>query len=66
MVKAWQASSLEDCFYESYLLAQQIYKSVTPEQKLGYRYNYVHHRILDEQLLKGGVRLAAMLNEIFD
>jgi hypothetical protein len=33
--------------------------------KLGYRYNYDHIKILEAQMLKGGVHLAGMLNEIF-
>jgi hypothetical protein len=36
-----------------------------PEEKLGYAYNFKYIKILDEQLLKGGVRLAGLLNDIF-
>ncbi len=62
-VIAWQSSPLEDWFYESYQLAEKIYASVQPEDKLSYRYNYQFQAFMDEQLVKGGVRLAALLNQ---
>lgn len=62
----WQQQPLAEWFYESYLLADKIYKSITqPEPKLGYRYNYEYIDIVNTQLLKGGVRLAGLLNSIF-
>ena len=62
-VIAWQQSSLEDWFYESYVLANKVYASVPADGKLGYKYNYIFQQDLDRQLLKGGVRLAKMINE---
>jgi hypothetical protein len=64
-VQQWQTTSLEEWFYESNQLADTIYASAAPEAKLGYRYNFLFQKTLDEQLLKGGVRLAALLNETF-
>jgi hypothetical protein len=32
---------------------------------LGYEYNFKHVATLNEQLLKGGIRLAGLLNDIF-
>ena len=61
-VKAWQASSLEDWFYESYTLANKVYATVPADGKLGYKYNYIFKNDLDRQLLKGGVRLAELIN----
>lgn len=64
--KQWQQQSLNDWFYESYLQAGKVYKSVTqPNQRLSFRYNYDHIGMLNEQLLKAGVRLAGLLNSIF-
>lgn len=63
-VKAWQQSSLEDWFYDSYTLANKVYASVPADGKLGYKYNYIFQQDLDRQLLKGGVRLAQLLNEL--
>lgn len=64
-VKAWQSSSLEDWFYESHTIADTIYAASPNEAKLSYRYNYDFQHVLDQQLLKGGVRLAAVLNDVF-
>ena len=65
-VKAWQSTSLEDWFYESHVLSDAIYDASPAESKLGYKYNYQFQKILDEQLLKSGVRLAALLNQVFE
>ena len=65
-IKEWQASSLEDWFYESATVAEKIYNSVSPEEKLSYRYNFLFQKTLDEQLLKGGIHLAALLNAAFE
>ncbi|MBK8518357.1 MAG: hypothetical protein IPL55_19355 [Saprospiraceae bacterium] len=60
---------MSEWFFESYQLADKIYAGIKPEQKLNYRdaneYNYANIEIIKQQLLKGGVRLAGLLNEIF-
>jgi len=56
---------LSEWIYESYQVAQKLYLDVKPEDKLTYSYNYYHLNILNQQLLKGGVRLAGLLNDIF-
>lgn len=64
--KAWQQQPMREWFFESYQLADRIYGGITqPDQKLGYRYNFEHIETLNGQLLKGGVRLAGVLNGIF-
>lgn len=61
-----QKQPTTEWFFESYELANKIYSGITePEQKLGYRYNYDNIAMLNQQLLKGGIRLAGLLNEIF-
>lgn len=65
-VKEWESSSLEDWFYESYSLANIIYDTTPNESKLSYKYNYQFQKILNEQLLKGGIRLAALLNQVLE
>jgi hypothetical protein len=65
-VKAWQSTSLEDWFYESHLQADSIYDATPNESKLSYKYNYKFQHTLDLQLLKGGLRLAALLNEALE
>ncbi|ALJ01153.1 S1/P1 Nuclease [Rufibacter tibetensis] len=65
-VKTWQKQLAPIWFFESYQIAQQLYKGISkPEEKLSYRYNFDYVQTLNEQLLKGGVRLAGVLNEIF-
>ena len=61
----WQRQPLSEWIYESYQVAQKLYLDVKPEDKLTYSYNYYHLNILNQQLLKGGVRLAGLLNDIF-
>ena len=63
--KAWANSPVEDWLYESYQCAEKIYAGVSPDQKLGYRYNFDYISMVNEQLLKGGLRLAKLLNEIY-
>lgn len=63
--KALQAGSLEDWFYESHAAAADIYDSTPNESKLSYPYNFKYKALLDQQLLKGGLRLAALLNQAF-
>ena len=62
----WQQQPMNEWFYESYQLAGKVYSSVTqPNQRLSFRYNFDHIETLNNQLLKGGIRLAGLLNSIF-
>ncbi len=64
--KQWQEQPMNEWFFESYQLAGKIYSGITqPHQRLGFRYNFDYVEILNSQLLKGGVRLAGLLNSIF-
>lgn len=64
--KQLQANPMSKWFYESYSLAQDLHNEIKETNpRLGYRYNYDHISILNAQLLKGGVRLAGLLNEIY-
>jgi len=64
-VKQWQASSLEDWFYESHVASDKIYELTPDNSKLSYGYNYLFVQTLNDQLLKGGLRLAKILNDTF-
>lgn len=59
------AGSFEDWMYESKALSDKIYESVEVGDKLSYRYMYDWFPIAREQLQKGGIRLASVLNDIF-
>lgn len=65
-VSEWQQQPVHQWLFDTYLITQQLYSEITePDQKLGYRYNFDHIAIVNRQLLKGGVQLAALLNRIF-
>jgi hypothetical protein len=62
----WQHGPISECFYESYQLTQGIYAEINrPWQRLSFRYNFDHIDTINRQLLRGGIRLAGILNEIF-
>jgi len=62
----WQQQPMSQWFYESYQLSRDLYAEIRqPYQKLSYSYNFKHIAALNERLLKGGVRLAGVLNELF-
>jgi hypothetical protein len=64
--KLWQSQPLSEWMIESYFLAEKIYPEIKEEnQKLGYDYNFKHIGTVNDRLLKGGVRLAGLLNSIF-
>lgn len=62
---AWQKQPLTEWLYQTYQVADKVYKDIKPDDKLGFVYNYKFIDILNRQLLIGGVHLAALLNEIF-
>ncbi len=65
-VRQWQSTPLHQWVFESYSIAEKLYGGIKyTEQKMSYRYNFEHVATLNNQLLKGGVRLAGVLNEIF-
>lgn len=63
--KAWQKQDLKTWIYESYQSVEKIYADVKPNDKLDYLYNFKFIDTLNTQLLKGGVHLAGLLNEVF-
>ncbi len=62
---AWKKLSPEEWMYESYRISDSLRTDVKPDDNLGYNYNFKHIQTLNGQLLKGGVRLAGLLNMIF-
>lgn len=64
-VKEWQAAPVSKWIFESTNLAEQFYNEIKPGDTLNYKYNFTHLDILNQQLLKGGIRLAGLLNQIF-
>src|SRR4030095_7694016 len=64
--RTWQKQPIVQWAVESYEIAETLYPEITEDnQKLGYRYNFLHVQTVNDRLLKGGVRLAGLLNELF-
>jgi len=64
-IKEWQSAPVAKWIFESSQLAEKIYTEIQPNETLNYKYDFTHRDILNQQLLKGGIRLAGVLNEIF-
>ncbi|MEV4882434.1 S1/P1 Nuclease [Chitinophaga ginsengisegetis] len=64
-IKTIQQGSIADWMFDSHQLSDKVYAYTQPDAKLSYRYNYVFVKDLNQQLLKGGLRLAAILNNIY-
>lgn len=60
-----QQGTIYEWVEESHDIANKIYESVEVGEKLFYRYSYVWWDTVEEQLQKGGLRLAKILNEIY-
>ncbi|RYY18999.1 MAG: hypothetical protein EOO04_22860, partial [Chitinophagaceae bacterium] len=64
--QSWQKQPLEEWIFETYQQCQKVYAGIKEDnQKLSYQYNYEYVGMLNDQLLKGGIRLAGILNEVF-
>ena len=61
----WQKQPLSKWIFDSYSISNNIRTELKPNQKLSYDYNFRYLKTLNEQLLKGGIHLAALLNDIF-
>lgn len=61
----WQKEDLIKWIFDSNQLANSIYATTKPDAKLGYRYIFDYIAVANQQLLKGGVHLAGLLNQIF-
>ncbi|RAV27503.1 S1/P1 nuclease [Sinomicrobium soli] len=64
-LRAISGGTVGEWVEESRLLADRVYASAGMGDKLGYKYMYDHFDTVREQLRKGGIRLAAVLNDIF-
>ncbi len=64
--KKWQSQPISEWIYESYEISEQLHTEIKqPDQRLGYQYNFDNIATLNQRLLQGGIRLAALLNDIF-
>lgn len=65
-VKKLQSGSVLDWVKDSHKLTKEIYSHTKTGDKLRYKYSYRFFPVVRQQLQKGGLRLAKLLNEIFD
>lgn len=61
-----EKGSVIDWVNEVHVLTKEVYNSVKVGENLRYRYSYNHFGTVRTQLQKGGIRLAKVLNDIFD
>ncbi|MCG8795237.1 S1/P1 nuclease [Tenacibaculum finnmarkense] len=64
-IKVLQKGTVIDWMQDTHTLTKKVYGSVKTGDKLSYRYSYDYFPVVREQLQKGGLRLAKLLNEIF-
>lgn len=63
--KELQSGGLEDWLYEVHTIANEIYETTNIGDNLSYNYTFKYKTIVESQLQKGGLRLAAMLDQVF-
>jgi hypothetical protein len=62
----WQKAPISQWLFESSQIAEKVYSEVKTGETLNtYKYNFDHIATVNRQLLKAGVRLAGILNQIF-
>lgn len=65
-IEAIEKGSIIDWVNEVHEVTKEVYNSVKIGENLRYRYSYDHFGTVRTQLQKGGIRLAKVLNDIFD
>ena len=63
-IKAIQKGDIYDWVEESHNLANVLYGSVEVGEELGYAYSYKYWTMVEQQLQRGGLRLAKVLNDL--
>ena len=64
--EGFKRGDLLDWVNEIHVYTNQIYAGVSVDDKLGYEYQYKNFGTVEELLLIGGIRLAKILNYLFD
>ncbi|WP_298778978.1 S1/P1 nuclease [uncultured Polaribacter sp.] len=65
-IEAIEKGSIIDWVNEVHVITNEVYNSVKVGENLRYKYSYNHFGTVRKQLQKGGIRLAKVLNDIFD
>ena len=61
----WQKAPISKWIFESNQITEKLYTEVKPGDTLNYKYNFTHIATVNDRLLKAGVRLAGILNQLF-
>jgi hypothetical protein len=64
-IAEWQSASVRDWAYESMTYRDEMY-DLPDNNRIGYEYRYANYDIVKERLVMAGVRLAGVLNDIYD
>ncbi len=62
---AWQKFTLSDWIWDSYKFAEKVYAGTQADSRLDFAYNFKFVSPMNEALLKGGLHLAFVLNDIY-
>lgn len=65
-IEVIEKGSIIDWVNEVHRITVKVYKSAKTGENLRYKYSYNNFDIVRTQLQKGGIRLAKVLNDIFD
>lgn len=64
-IKQWQKDDMTTWLFESYQLCTPVYAAAAANPKLDYHFYPTFGPTAEQQILKAGIRLAGVLNEIF-
>jgi len=64
-IESWQQAGILDWAYESMSYRSMVY-DLPDDKKINYQYNYHNIDLLNLRLLQAGIRLAGVLNDIYD
>ncbi|MFD1258947.1 S1/P1 nuclease [Mucilaginibacter terrae] len=63
--KAWQQEPMSKWLFDSKAISEEIYANTRRDETLNYKYNFKFIGTVNKQLVKAGVHLAGLLNQIF-
>jgi len=65
-IKQWQNDAVIKWLYESYVISNELYKEAEADPDFKQDYYDTHIELLHQRILKAGIRLAGVLNRIYD
>ena len=64
-IKQWQQDDIATWLFESYQLCTPVYAAAATSPKFDYRFYPAFGPTIEQRILKAGIRLAGVLNEVF-